>query len=438
MRFWLLLLLTGLLFLRPAELFPGVPEGPYYQIVMIACLVLGAESILSQFTPAGLATRPITACLLGLSLAIPLSHVAHGFLWGARQSLMAYGRVFAVYLVVVGTLDSFASLERYLKFLTACIVAIAGLALLHGEGVISLPSLAHFEQGIGRDSDTGEAIVLSRLRATGIFNDPNDFAIILVVGIVASFHWIQGCRQHPSRLAWSLPLVALLTALYETHSRGGLLALLFAAAGYVYVRMGWRRTVFVLVPTCAALLVLFSGRMTDADALTEGTGQSRVQLWSAALAHFKANPLFGMGHKQFVEQEYHVAHNSFIEAFAELGILGGGLFIGAFLAAFLSLKRLGESHFHESSDVLPLDACLMGILMGYGGGILTLSRAYVEPTYIVLAVAAAYARIEERAEGWPVLTLNRRFVTSIATASVVLVLATYVFVRFTARWSGGP
>ena len=61
----------------------------------------------------------------------------------------------------------------------------------------------------------------------------------------------------------------------------------------------------------------------------EGTGQARIQLWSDGLMFFQQSPLFGIGMENYRQFSRHVAHNSFIHCFAELGLLGGTLFLGA-------------------------------------------------------------------------------------------------------------
>ena len=69
----------------------------------------------------------------------------------------------------------------------------------------------------------------------------------------------------------------------------------------------------------------------------EGTGQARIQLWSDGLDIFRYSPVIGIGMDNYRQFSNHVAHQSFIHCFTELGLIGGTLFLGAF---FLALKGM--------------------------------------------------------------------------------------------------
>jgi hypothetical protein len=117
---------------------------------------------------------------------------------------------------------------------------------------------------------------------------------------------------------------------------GALLALCHA-------RWGWKRAALIAAVALPLLLVVFKGRITNFDAgMGEGTGRSRVELWSAGLQAFKQHPFFGVGSGNYAEEAGQVAHNSFVHAFTELGFFGGALFLGAFVAALVMLHRLRQ------------------------------------------------------------------------------------------------
>ena len=64
MRFFLFVLATGALFLRPSELVPdlvGESTG-VYEFAIVACLVVSLPAVLAQFRPAALGASPVTAC----------------------------------------------------------------------------------------------------------------------------------------------------------------------------------------------------------------------------------------------------------------------------------------------------------------------------------------------------------------------------------------
>lgn len=83
-----------------------------------------------------------------------------------------------------------------------------------------------------------------------------------------------------------------------------------------------------------------------------------------------------------------MAHNSFVHAYVELGLVGGSLYLAAFVAAAVGLYLVRPAD--------PLLAALrpfvLAVLVGYAGGTFSLPRNYVVPTYLVLGLADAYLR----------------------------------------------
>jgi len=97
--------------------------------------------------------------------------------------------------------------------------------------------------------------------------------------------------------------------------------LLAALLIFFRIRFGWLRTLFLSAVALPILFVVLGGRQTSFSA-SENTGQSRIQLWSDGLENLKQNPLFGIGKDKYSDYSGHVAHNSFLHAFTELGLFG--------------------------------------------------------------------------------------------------------------------
>lgn len=170
-------------------------------------------------------------------------------------------------------------------------------------------------------------------------------------------------RPVPSRTirsaAGSAGAALVLAALWLAGSRtaliAGLVVAVGAAAETIFPRRGgrtWGRSVavgLILIGVLAA--VLASGLYLKAENVVGGASLSRsldvrLSMWRAALATASARPLFGVGIGQFPYQGAAFApesaglttdvlgrfnaHNQFLEVTAELGLLGGMLFIGMF------------------------------------------------------------------------------------------------------------
>jgi O-antigen ligase len=433
MGFALFILLNALLFLRPAELVPELEELPFYLLAILACAVVSYPEIGCQLTAGSLATQPITGCVLGMGMAVVLSQMANGLLWDARVSGFMFAKLALYYLLLVGQVHSAARLRRFLLWLVGFVVILTVLAVLQYRGRIELPGLAPVRES-GIDKETGEVVIYIRLCSTGIFNDPNDLSLILVFAILAGLYFLDQSGRSLMALPWAVVVGLFCYALVLTQSRGGLLALLVGVLVLFRERFGVRKALMLAVVAVPPLFVLAGGRQTSLTA-SEGTGQDRIQLWSEGLAAFRQAPLFGIGQGRYEEEFGLVAHNSFVHCYTELGILGGTFFLGAFYLAYWLLHRAGQPGTPLLTPELEHLRCLLtAVVAGYAVGMLTLTRAYIVPTFLILGLATAFLNlIAARA---PALGIrwDGRLVRRLAVAAAVFLLGTYTLVRLLARW----
>ena len=321
MKFAWFVLLTAILLLRPADIIPPLMGLPLYQGVILICIALSFGNILKQITSRSLLAHPISFCMVGLLVAIVLSHLSHMQLGLAAQSGDYFFRICLFYFLLVATIDTPERFRRYLVWLLILVGVLTALPLLQHHGVIDLPGLEAIMDR-ENDLDIEEANNVERLCGPGIFNDPNDLCLILVFGILLSIYLRDTSAPGMGRLLYLSPVPVFLYALSLTRSRGGLLTLAAGFLGYFGSRFGSKKAVLILL-LCAPLgMLLFSGRQTDIK-LSGGTSHDRVNLWREGMVLFKQYPLFGIGMDQYAENVGLVAHNSFVHAYVELGFLGG-------------------------------------------------------------------------------------------------------------------
>jgi O-antigen ligase len=223
-----------------------------------------------------------------------------------------------------------------------------------------------------------------------------------------------------------------------THSRGGFIALCAGLLVLFRMKFGTAKTMLLGTLFMPVLLALFAGRMTNISS-DEGTGQSRIQLWSDGLQLLQQSPLIGIGADNYRQFSKHVAHNSFIHCYAELGLLGGTLFVGAF---FLALKGLYELRRKPASaeenntdpELLRLHPFLLGMVAAYTIGICFLSRSYIVPTYMMLGVAVVYLRLRATPTALALPAWLRFIWPKLAGVSFCFLIGSYVFVRMFVRW----
>ncbi|OAI48123.1 hypothetical protein AYO44_07995 [Planctomycetaceae bacterium SCGC AG-212-F19] len=428
MDFVLLLLTTAVLLLRPQDFSPETATIPVYLGLLVIAGVVAAGAILAQGSPEALRRRPITVCMFGLFAAILLSHLSQGSLWGARSSGVEFAKVLLLYVLVVAVVNTPARLQRLMTSLAGFALIVATLALLQYHEVITLPQATVLQQR-EYDEETGDESFLPRLCGTGLFNDPNDLCLLLVIGMGVAGHALAQSRGWFTRLPWLGALGVFVYALALTQSRGGFLAFLVGLLLLFHARFGtWKAAAFagVAVPV---LMLLFAGRQTT---FTDGTqaGEDRIVLWREALTVFKEAPLFGIGQGLFEDHAGLVAHNSFVHCYAELGFFGGTLFLGAFLIGLWTLYRLGRPGVvFPAPSLQRLRPYVLAILAAYAMGMMTLSRAYIAPTYLVLGLATAYLSMATRAAPLVLPRFDFALVRRLALASVAFILIIHVFVK---------
>jgi hypothetical protein len=426
--FVLFVLLNAMLFVRPAEIIPALLGWEIYQVCILACLLTSFPVLLEQLQPGALEARPLTVCVLGLLLAVVLSHLTAFRLSETTLLGWDFFKTILYFLLFMGLVNTPSRLRWMLWWLLLFASIVALLAVLQYHHVITLPNLDPLKER-GEDKSTGEALVAVRLRGSGIFQDPNDLSILLVVSVLLALYWITDRESSPLRLFWVGPLLLFLYALSLTQSRGGLLALLAALFLMLRIRFGWRMALMLGAGLVPLMLVFFAGRQTDLST-SHGTGQDRIQLWSEGLLQFRHSPLFGIGRDQFDKTAGLVAHNSYVHAFAELGFLGGMFFIGAFVVALQSLYRLGtDGRRILDPQLRRLHPYLTGVVGGYAVSMMSLTLCYIIPTYTILALAGVYLRMTATAPAAPPMRFDARLLMRMIGIGIAAIIGLYVFLR---------
>lgn len=386
MAFWLFLLLNGVLLLRPEELFPEIAGLRLYLIAIGLCLVTALPQLAETLQPHNLTKRPLTLCVLGVWAASILSQLARGQVGVALEFGAEFGKVMLYYLILVSVVTTPARFRTFLGVIVALVLVSAGLGLLQFHGMVNFTALTPLERkdGVADGEDP-----LLQLRSSGIFNDPNDLCLILVTASICALARSFTSANVLPRVLWLTPIGVFGYAVVLTQSRGGLLGLLVALVVWVWGRFGWRWTLPVVAVLGLGLPLVASGRQANLSLGRGDTAHERFALWQDGFVAMMRNPVTGIGAGEYADEMGLVAHNSFVHAYVELGLLGGSWFLGAFLLAAGALFRSRP----EQPLLAQLRPFVLAMLVGYAGGVFSISRDYVIPTYLVLGVADAFLAI---------------------------------------------
>lgn len=200
----------------------------------------------------------------------------------------------------------------------------------------------------------------------GPAGDPNYFAASAVICLPIAFYffiWSPNRFDRWFSAACTLPIVA---AILVGASRGGLLALLAAGVVILWQSRNLRRK-FLFLGGLFLIVLLVSPASPVRRFLHPSSGDvtsenDRLALWSAGLHMIEAHPLAGIGLDNFKAEvpaylapgqhiDY-IAHNTYIEMAAEMGVPGIALFLWILVATFKSLARTRRSAWESNSPIL--------------------------------------------------------------------------------------
>jgi putative inorganic carbon (hco3(-)) transporter len=399
-----LLLFTLLLYLRPGDLRPGLFGAlPLAKLAILGTLLAYTLDRLARHER--LAVWPLEvkmAALIGLVGLIHLPLAAHP---QASLDLLfgVYLKVVCVFALTVNLLDTRRRLRAMLCLTLACGAALALDAVrrsLSGERRLSWNRLAGY---------------------VGIFGDSNDLAACfdLLLPIAIALALVNRGRWRILLLAAAAALVA---GVVVTFSRGGFLGL---AAGGGWCLWKFRRAHRRLVAAVCALALLalllalptgYGKRISTIlrpgqDVTT--SAQQRQKLLRHAVGVAGDHLLVGVGVGNFI---FHsgmdkVAHNSYVEILAELGLAGFVPYLILLAAPLGRLRRVeaeagcgrgpGDTSGPNGREFFYLSVGFQGAILAYLVCSFFLSIQYRWFVYYPVAYAVALARLHEGGRATP-------------------------------------
>lgn len=442
MAFFLFVLVNAALFIRPAEIIPAMLGWEIYFYVILACLAVSIPEVLKYLTGNAPESQPITLCILGLALVIPIPFLLSGDLGEAWRTGFHFAKVIVYYVLFVSIIVTPARM----RILLGCILAFSGivtlLAVLQYHGAIQLNTIDALKDTVA--GQYGDTITIRRLQGTGIFQDPNELCVLLSALVPLCLYFMLS-DPNPFMKLLGLALLPLFGyAVYLTQSRGGFIAFAGGLGVLAWMRFGWQKAAMLGAIGLPVLLILFGGRQTEISTST-GTAQTRVSLWRDWMTVFRENAIFGKGmslmkedqmkNRRSDEEKRHLAHNSYLQGFADMGIFGGCLLVGAYFTALWSIYRYNaRASVLVNADLRTLQPYVMATVSAFALGMLSLSICYIVPTYMMLALSVAFTQMARRSAlvAPPPLRLDVPLMARMASAGIGVLGVIYVFVRFLA------
>jgi hypothetical protein len=424
LAFAFFLLVNATLFVRPADIIPDVRGWNIFLVLILINVALALPSVINQLSPAVLDQRPVTTCAIGLLFAVALSHLTSSHFEEAFEKSADFGKTLVYFLVLISVVDSPKRLRIFVLWLLFCATVMVLLAVLDFHKILEF---AKIEKPIDHPEYT--TLLDGRLSGPGLFQDPNDLCIMVVMAVPLCLYALTDTRWGPLRFVWLISLGLFLYGFSKTQSRGGLVALMAGIALFLRARYGWGRALLLGLLGLPLVALLLSGRQTEISAQTN-TAHQRIWLWSSGLMFFRNAPLFGIGMDEFSRYGGLVAHNSYLHAFAELGAFGGLLFLGVvYLPASAMYRLCSDKVTILDPEMRRLYPYLLGALGGYATGMMALSLCYNMPTFTVLGMGAIFVSVAASRPAVLVEKFDLKLVGRMVAAGACFLAGMYVFVR---------
>lgn len=374
MPFALVSLYIAFVFIRPHEYIPFMKNIPILPVI----LIMAALTVFMDRRNEVKIPQQILIFLLPVMMLI--SNVFGGWPSKGIDVGLKFLPITLLYLLLIYSLTSI----KRIKILMIIFIVSATIISIHG-----IDMLQH--DGFGW---TGAYAYLNRIRYPGIFNDPNDIGMFLVITLPFVIFFYKNSNSFIPKILYLTCIGILLYAIYLTNSRGSILGILSMVGFYMKNRIGIAKSV-ILGLLAMPLAVIMPSRMSEV-ASSDASAMGRLDAWYSGFHMFFSNPLSGIGAYRFTDYHIITAHNSYVLVLAEMGFLGFFIW-GMFL--FLSFYMLYKIRIHINNNSAifgnnnvyeALNTAFYYSFIGMLFTIFFLSRSYTIILYIFIGLTNAY------------------------------------------------
>jgi len=379
--FILTLLFSIFVLLRPQEVFPSLHGIPVVAVLSVLTIIV----ISSAHRPIKLV--PQHYFLMALYPVVIISGVLGWNNLGLTQANYYFNSALIPLLIFSMV---FTSAERQTKFMWLSLIISA--FLVH-NGYVQQNSSDGFGWSGSKYVEQG------RITYLGILGDPNDLGIFFILNIPFALYFVKNSTFIGKTLAFCA-VSWLLYGIYMTNSRGAMISLSGVLAAYFIIKYGGVKAIIsslILAPI--GLVVISSFRAVSSG---EASAKGRLWAWWDGLEMLKANPIWGVGSGNFLEHHGRVAHNTYVQIAAELGLTGYILWSSIlFLTLYLGFNCIQLSKALKKNDItaeliqeLQLNATLFYSLLGFAMCSFFLTRNLFIGFYMIAGMLiASYLRI---------------------------------------------
>jgi hypothetical protein len=447
-----LLALLALLLARPFEFVPALRELPLLYVCFGVAALGYALDLRLRLTRWSLGPHlPWVACFVVWALITALVRAPGTLAAGGVKLLVAV----SIYFLLAHGVQSFRALGAVAAVLVACTVAISAICVHQGTQPFQCVAVAPGDEQSGVGTADGRScetpldceedppdpaasyrceragvlgttsIGHGRVRYVGVLNDPNETSLAVSIAIPFAIVAFQR-RRSALRLLVVVASIALAAAtVILSGSRSGQLVFLAVLGVYFLHRYGTRR-LWLGVPLVLPVLLL--GGRGGEEAASSST--ERLECAAEGIQMFRDSPLLGVGYGQFTEHHTLTAHNSFVLAPAELGVLGMVAWAMVFWISFkICLAALRAVRQPEGAVAREWALALLASCAGLCVGTLFLSFNYHAVFWIVVGLTGALAGAVVRHQSDFRVHIGWKDVAGVTVGNLLLLAGLFLYLR---------
>ncbi|TAK98047.1 MAG: hypothetical protein EPO09_02910 [Aquabacterium sp.] len=407
MGFVVFLIYLMLIYMRPIEMF--APQLMELRPMVILWVIAFGSGLVSSFKHKEefAARKRHMWVLCGFVFCIFVSKLMGSGFGEAIDALSQFSSTALLYVLVSMYVNTLPRLRAACYVIMFSIFVLSVAAIASYETGYMLEQLV-YRQPVSMDSvvaakdlppipaDDHSGAFMYRVHSVGFFDDPNDFAQ-MIVSLLPWLVWLyKPGKWFRNIFVVGIPLAVFGTTIFLTHSRGSLLgvgAMLFFG---VRKALGPVRTMMLIgvMAGGAAASGFLGGRSLSTK---EESAEGRIEAWVEGFNMLRSSPLFGVGYLNFTNFNWLTAHNAFVLCFAELGVIGFFFWIASIVLAFQAANQVAENA-PEGSDIRQMGVLMRGSLVGFMTCSWFLSRTYQPTLYVLLALCVASWHIATRSQ----------------------------------------
>ena len=313
-----------------------MPQFTIMKILGVLCLCCALYKIATENVDGRLLRSPVTRWFAGFVALQAASYFVYGGALPVNGAV--YSNVLSIASLFVAALV-FVNSYRRLNYTIMLAIGGAAFASLYTiRGQQAGPSIPGF-------------------RPSGIFEDANYYSLVVGLWIPLALIFTLNSKTVRERAYYGFCLLVMLLGTTFAASRGGFLGLV-VSLGYLFWHLRRRLRTIAIVASLSVPLMFFSPssairRFQDPDYGDRKAQEARIIAWTAGWRMIQAHPLTGIGLGNFMPlvARYEasdttvvsVAHNTWLETAAELGVPALLVHLGIMFSAYRSAGRVRKT-----------------------------------------------------------------------------------------------